>query len=259
MELLVPTVSDIVFKYTWPIKRYMKVVGKKTSFDSSPFSININGIQSEWNLSIRFWKGPQGKKITNPVVLCLNMLNCSIAEIEQARVRFQFGIYNVDTIHWEFCHVNRTILALKTTGDIFSLGYRDLCIVDRHVNKSGDITVMVKIQIIQNEIERHNLSQDMAHTLRHPRAADARLSCGGMNNTEIPVQSGIIGARSSTLAAMIEPIRKVDNTDETCEFTDPLKINMEDKLDRVVEAYAIGETSQISNGQDELDRKYIPK
>ncbi|XP_033338406.1 protein roadkill [Megalopta genalis] len=203
MELLVPTVSDVIFKYTWPIPRYKKSISKKTFIDSPSFNTNVNDIQCSWNLSIRFWKDPDGKRIKNPVVLCLNMLTCSINEVEQAKIRFQFGIFNADLKNWEYCHVSRTVLELKSCTDIISLGYRDLSIVDRHLNKNGEALVMVKIQIIQCESEKYSLSQDMARLLRHPHGADTKLICGGLSSTEIPVHSNIIAARSSVLAEMI--------------------------------------------------------
>lgn len=80
-------------------------------------------------------------------------------EAEQAKIRFQFAVFNADVKHWEYCHVSRTVLELKSCPDIISLGYRDLSIVDRHLKKSGEVVLMVKIQIIQCESEKHNLSQ----------------------------------------------------------------------------------------------------
>ena len=87
------------------------------------------------------------------------MLSCTVEEVEQAKIRFQFAIYNTEVNHWEYCHVSRTILELKSTSDIISLGYRDLSIVDKHFKKNGEVVVMVKIQIIQCESEKHSLSQ----------------------------------------------------------------------------------------------------
>ena len=206
MELLVPVVSDVICKYTWPIPNYKKSVLKKSSIDSPSFNININGIHSSWSLSIRFWKNPDGKRIINPVVLCLNMLSCTVEEAEQAKIRFQFAVFNADVKHWEYCHVSRTVLELKSCSDIISLGYRDLSIVDRHLKKCGEVVLMVKIQIIQCESEKHNLSQDMARLLRHPHGADTKLTYGDLNSTEIPVHSSIIAARSNVLAEMILPV-----------------------------------------------------
>nr|XP_031841506.1 protein roadkill-like isoform X1 [Nomia melanderi] len=223
MELLVPTISDVIFKYTWPIPRYKKSISKKSLIDSSSFQTNVNGIHSSWNLSIRFWKDPDGKRIINPVVLCLNMLSCNIDEAEQAKIRFQFGIFNAELKHWEYCHVNRTILELKSCTDIISLGYKDLSIVDRHIKKNGEVLLMVKIQIIQCENEKHNLSQDMARLLKRPFGADTKLLCGGLNSTEIPVHSNIIAARSSVLADMISPLAG-------SQMKETLKVNTEEKV-----------------------------
>lgn len=93
------------------------------------------------------------------MVLCLNMLNCTVDEAEQAKIRFQFAVFNADVKHWEYCHVSRTILELKSYTDIISLGYRDLSIADRHLKKNGEVMLMVKIQIIHYESEKHHLSQ----------------------------------------------------------------------------------------------------
>ncbi|XP_026299928.1 protein roadkill isoform X8 [Apis mellifera] len=149
-----------------------------------------------------------GKRIINPVVLCLNMLNCNVDEAEQAKIRFQFAVFNADVKHWEYCHVSRTILELKSYTDIISLGYRDLSIVHRHLKKNGEVVLMVKIQIIQYESEKHNLSQDMARLLKHSYGADTKLICGGLNNTEIPVHSTVLTARSNVLAEMILPLKE---------------------------------------------------
>ncbi|XP_058795822.1 speckle-type POZ protein-like isoform X2 [Phymastichus coffea] len=228
MELLVPTVSQVIFKYAWPIANYKKVVSKKSSIDSPSFEINVNGIRSTWNLSIRFWKGPEGKRISNPVVLCLNILNCTVEEVEQARIRFQFAVFNADVNYWEYCHVSRTVLELRAIRDIISLGYSDLSIVDRHLKKNGELCVMVKIQIVQSESEKHSLSQDMARLLKHPHVADTKLICQGENEKEnmvIPVHSCVILARSDVLANMITPIEQKNGTTE--EATDNIKQKIE--------------------------------
>ncbi|XP_003486831.1 protein roadkill isoform X2 [Bombus impatiens] len=211
MELLVPAVSDVVFKYTWPVPNYKKIILKKKLIDSPSFDINVNDIRSTWNLSIRFWKNPDGKRMINPMVLCLNMLNCTVDEAEQAKIRFQFAVFNADVKHWEYCHVSRTILELKSYTDIISLGYRDLSIADRHLKKNGEVMLMVKIQIIHYESEKHHLSQDMARLLKHSYGADTKLICGGLNKMEIPVHSNILAARSNVLAEMISPIRELNN------------------------------------------------
>ncbi|XP_076754677.1 TD and POZ domain-containing protein 2 [Xylocopa sonorina] len=241
MELLVPTVSDVVFKYTWPIPNYKKTVLKKKSIDSPPFDVNVNGMRSTWNLSIRFWKKPDGKRMINPVVLCLNMLNCAVDEAEQAKIRFQFAVFNADVKYWEYCHVSRTILELKSYRDIISLGYRDLSIVDRHLKKNGEVVLLVKIQIIQYESEKHSLSQDMARLLKHPYSADTKLICGETGSTEIPVHSSVLAARSNVLAEMITPCKELNERknlkadtaeDKISDARDPQEENVMDKENR---------------------------
>ncbi|OAD53587.1 Protein roadkill [Eufriesea mexicana] len=191
MELLVPAVSDVVFKYTWPIPNYKKTVLKKRLIDSPSFDVNVNGIHSTWNLSIRFWKDPDGKRMINPVVLCLNMLNCTIDEAEQAKIRFQFAVFNAEDKYWEYYHVSRTILELKSYTDIISLGYRDLSIIDRHLKKNGEVMLM-----------------DMIRLLKHSYGADTKLTCGGLSNAEFPVHSSVLAARSNILAGMIVPLKE---------------------------------------------------
>lgn len=247
MELLVPIVSDVVFKYTWPIPNYKRTISKKSHIDSPPFNVNINGIHSTWNLSIRFWKNPDGKRIINPVVLCLNMLNCNVDEAEQAKIRFQFAVFNADVKHWEYCHVSRTILELKSYTDIISLGYRDLSIVHRHLKKNGEVVLMVKIQIIQYESEKHNLSQDMARLLKHSYGADTKLICGGLNNTEIPVHSTVLTARSNVLAEMILPLKEFNERKD-------MKTNtIKDKMDTRM----LQENNIIDKESGRFNKRYV--
>ena len=100
-----------------------------------------------------------GKRITNPVVLCLNIQSCSVEEVQQAKVRYQFAVLNSDVNCWEYCDVNRTMMDFSSSLGLTSLGYRDLSIVKRHLGKSGQLNILVKLQIILCESERHNLTQ----------------------------------------------------------------------------------------------------
>ena len=48
----------------------------KSGLDSKSFDININGVETKWSLSIRFWTGDDGERLVNPFVVCLNMNSC---------------------------------------------------------------------------------------------------------------------------------------------------------------------------------------
>lgn len=78
--------------------------------------------------------GSNGKKVTNPVVVCLNLTGCETEETGQARVRFQFGVWDASIRHWECCPISNVVLNLENNHDLLSVGYRSLSILDRHVD-----------------------------------------------------------------------------------------------------------------------------
>lgn len=148
MEVSIPSISDATFKYTWKIRKYGKLRSKKDSFDSAPFECNANGDQTQWSLSIRYWKGKAGKRLESPVVMCLNLLHSAVRRPGQATVSFEFGVYNARTSLWEVSKKSRTVLNLPSSTDILSVGYRDLHIHKPHLEQgSGTITIYVKIHL----------------------------------------------------------------------------------------------------------------
>jgi speckle-type POZ protein len=61
----------------------------------------MNGILTVWNLSIRFWVGGQGERLTNPIVLCLNLVSCKVDTKKDVTVKYKFGIYNQNSHEFE--------------------------------------------------------------------------------------------------------------------------------------------------------------
>ncbi|KAG8034575.1 hypothetical protein G9C98_007651 [Cotesia typhae] len=178
MELLVPAISDIIFQYPWTIKNYKKIIEKNTSIDSPAFDLNVNGIHSSWNLSIRFWKGPE------------------------AKIRFQFGIYNAEVNQWEYFNIGRTIIELKSTADIVSLGYRELSVVERHL-KNGAIKLVVKIQMTEYDSDK----QEPARLTRHLRDADTKFICS-KGQDEIPGHANVRASHSDVPASIDKSARQ---------------------------------------------------
>jgi hypothetical protein len=78
--------------------------------------------------------GPNGKKITNPLVVCLNLTGCETEETGQARIRFQFGVWDASIKHWECCPISSVVLNLQNTQELLSVGYKSLGILDRHLD-----------------------------------------------------------------------------------------------------------------------------
>lgn len=159
--------------------------------------------------------------------MCLNLAGCETEDTGQARVRYQFGIWDASIKYWEFCDISNTILNLENSRDLLSIGYKTLGIHDRHVDSRKfcnfldalfilltcnsfivkDVRIMVKVQIIQSEEEKHSLSQDLARVLatESDEYSDTIVECSSHNGEEpFKVNSLLIKARSEKLSSMLE-------------------------------------------------------
>ncbi|XP_044252477.1 speckle-type POZ protein-like B isoform X1 [Tribolium madens] len=204
-EIEVPVASEVVFRKIWKIKRFHKTIAKRDLVDSPVFRCSVNGMATFWNISVRFWKGPNGKKVTNPLVVCLNLTGCETEETGQARVRFQFGVWDASIKHWECCPISSVVLNLQNSKDLLSVGYKSLGILDRHLDSSKDVSIMLKLQIIQSDEEVHSLSQDMARLLVKSEDKDTIIECASKEDeSPLTVHSWIIRARSSKLAMKLQ-------------------------------------------------------
>lgn len=201
LEIQLPNIADAVFKYTWIIKKYARSLDKEGGLDSPSFEVNVNGVWTQWNLSIRYWTGPHGQRLTNPVVLCLNLLKCSMDEPEQVRVKFQFGVFNEEVKQYEMCNVNRVILNMQTSDEMLSVGYRDMTILDRHLSANEEVNIFCKLQLNKTDMERHSLSQDLRRLLMAEQDTDLVLCA---QEREFRVHRNILSARSPVFAAMFK-------------------------------------------------------
>ena len=102
MEVLARNLLDIGFKYTWRIPDYLKGVDGEIDVDSPEFlvfptshktiwnffllilililqflQIPVNGLKTKWSMGIRYWTDEAGLRLTNPVVICLNLVSAS--------------------------------------------------------------------------------------------------------------------------------------------------------------------------------------
>ncbi|XP_044758880.1 speckle-type POZ protein B-like isoform X2 [Coccinella septempunctata] len=207
-ELEVPVSSEVVFRKIWTIRKFTKSISKRDFVDSPEFRCSVNGVGTFWNISIRFWKGPNGKKVTNPVVVCLNLTGCETEETGQARVRFQFGVWDASIKHWECCAISNVVLNLENKKNLLSVGYKSLGILDRHMDQSKDVKIMVKLQIIHSDEEVHSLSRDMARLMdKDSIEKDTLIECENDNEengtNSITVHSWIIRMRSAKLGSKL--------------------------------------------------------
>ena len=229
-DLEVPVASEVVFRKVWRIRNFKKIVAKKDFLDSPEFRCSVNGMSTYWNVAVRFWKGSNGKKIPNPLVLCLNLTGCETEEKGQARVRYQFGIWDASIRYWELCDISNLVLNLENSHNLISIGYKTLGINERHIDSEKDLRIMVKVQIIQSEEEEHSLSQDLARILatESEQYADTIVECTSETKDEpFKVNSMLIKARSSKLGAMLQ------------KYKDPKNENIRYKLDLSILDYCI--------------------
>ncbi|KAI4456458.1 btb/poz and math domain-containing protein 1 [Holotrichia oblita] len=221
-ELEAPSTSEIIFRKIWTIRNFNKTVSRRELIDSPDFRCSVNGVTTYWNMSIRFWKGPNGKRITNPLVLCLNLTGCESDQIGQVFVRFQFGTYNNVIKHWECCQITTMAMNLENAHELHSLGYDTLKISDRHLNHNKDLSIMVKIQVIYSEEEQHSLSQDLANVLNSEAEefTDTIVECSEKEDVKmLKANSFLIRVRSPSLGRQL------------CRYKDETNQNINYKLD----------------------------
>lgn len=151
VEILAPSASDVVYKYTWNVRKFGQSLRKRGTnpvFDSEAFEVNVNGLRTRWNLSIRFWTGPDGTRLQSPVVACLNLLRCYAVETLQATVRFQFGVFCHQSGRYEMAPLSRSVLALGATRHIVSVGHQDVAVLQRHLDSAaGDVRLVCRLQV----------------------------------------------------------------------------------------------------------------
>ncbi|KAF5288099.1 hypothetical protein FQA39_LY15524 [Lamprigera yunnana] len=213
-DLEVPVASEVVFRKVWRIRNFKKIVTKKDYLDSPEFRCSVNGMSTSWNVAVRFWKGSNGKRIPNPLVLCLNLTGCETEEKGQARVRYQFGIWDATIRYWELCDISNMVLNLENSHNLVSIGYKTLGINERHIDSEKDVRIMVKVQIIQSEEEKHSLSQDLARILSTESAqySDTLVEYSSdIDKEPLKVHSLLVRARSSKLGAMLQKYKNPNN------------------------------------------------
>ncbi|XP_071746250.1 uncharacterized protein [Lepeophtheirus salmonis] len=187
LEMISPSTADIEFKYTWSIDGFLKSVkiGGKTSssigdsdrhdtrsptsgdssldkgLDSKPFEINVNGVQSTWNLGIRFWVGENGERLANPFLLCLNMLSCKVRNSMDVGIKYKFGVLNRTNNEFEMDSPTKTDINIDNSESLKSVGYKNMLITEKHMNANGDIQLVCKMNIIKEDNSLHSLSSDL--------------------------------------------------------------------------------------------------
>ena len=202
LEIVAPSTSDVEFKYTWPVDSFIQQIKtcKGDGFDSKNFEINVNGILTIWNISVRFWVGEQGERLTNPFVLCLNLVGCKVEGIKEVAVKYKFGIYNRTSEEFEMGAPDKVSLKLEERNTLKSIGYKNIAMSEKHVNSAGDVMLVVRLGIIEKEEPSHSLSSDLGSLINDEKSSDLILEAG---ERKFRVHRNILAARSPVFATLL--------------------------------------------------------
>ncbi|CAL8093250.1 unnamed protein product [Orchesella dallaii] len=211
VEVLARNLCDTGFKYNWSIEDYLKGVDQEIDVDSSVFEINVNGLQTKWSLALRYWMDENGLRLTNPVVICLNLVSAVVTSPatslvdyrEQLQVRYQFGIWNPAVKQYEVCPVGiHTVEATsEPTKTLTSIGARDIIILDRHLSGKS-IEIFCKIMLVREELEQHSLALDLWTKLRSGENCDITIHTA--DGSLVPAHRTILTCRSPVVGSLID-------------------------------------------------------
>eukprot|EP00092_Neocalanus_flemingeri_P028564 GFUD01031020.1.p1 GENE.GFUD01031020.1~~GFUD01031020.1.p1 ORF type:complete len:480 (-),score=149.04 GFUD01031020.1:137-1576(-) len=214
LEIVAPSTSDVEFKYSWPADGFVQQVKtcKADGINSKTFEINVNGILTLWNLSIRFWVDGQGERLANPFVLCLNLVGCRVKTKQDVTVKYKFGIYNRGSEEFEMGSSEKANLMLEDMDKLQSVGYKNISISDKHVNSGGDVLLSVRLSIICKEEESHSLSSDLGTLINDEKSSDLILQAGDRN---FKVHRNILAARSPVFAKQLSQMEENDKDNKS--------------------------------------------
>jgi len=241
LEIVAPSSSDVEFKYSWPIDGFIHQVKtcKSDGLDSKNFEINVNGVLTIWNLSVRFWVGEHGERLANPFVLCLNLVGCRVERSQEATVKYKFGIYNRCNEEFEMGTPEKVMMKLEQQEKLQSIGYKNIALSDKHVNAAGDVMLLVRLSIIKKEEPCHSLSSDLGSLINDEASSDLILEAG---ERRFRVHRNILAARSPVFATLLTQLEQEIKANE----------GLEEVEERVKERRCVGQERIEEETEEEV-------
>ena len=94
-------------------------------------------------LICRFWTSEQGKKIFNPFLLCLNLLESKSTSDDPVEVTYKFSIYNRAEEQYDEGQEGVASVVLDRSDQIQSVGVENVTLQDENYNEDGDLLLKV--------------------------------------------------------------------------------------------------------------------
>jgi len=134
------------FKCSWPVKNMLKKAKSSGGhgLDSKNFKIQLNGVSTVWNLSIRFWTNEQGEKIFNPFLFCLNLIESKSTSDDPVEVTYKFNMFNRALEKYDVGPEGVASVVLDGRDQIQSVGVENVALKDDNFNDDGDILLQIR-------------------------------------------------------------------------------------------------------------------
>ncbi len=239
---MTPNTADVEFSFTWAIDGFLRRAkegggggGGDEGLDSQTFDINVNGLQTSWNLSVRFWTGEGGERLANPFVLCLNLLSSSPSSFSSRTktagsapvsvgVRYKFGVMNRSTGRFEMGAPETRPGLLRLGAEaaaaggeakdgkngLRSVGFRSVAIGTQHLRGAdGDVVLACRVRLVPEEEEEeeaggaHSLGTDLRALLGDQASSDLVLEAEG-GEAAFHAHKNILAARSPVFASLLK-------------------------------------------------------
>jgi len=194
------------FKCSWPVKNMLKKAESSggQGLDSKHFKIQLNGVSTVWNLSIRFWTNEQGEKIFNPFLFCLNLIESKSTSDDPVEVTYKFNMFNRALEKYDEGPEGVASVVLDGRDQIQSVGVENVALKDDNFNDDGDILLQISVSFNWQSKGHENTPKMPKYLEQHQNPPDLLVVSG---SRLFPVHRQVLAAASPVLARLVEGLK----------------------------------------------------
>jgi len=191
------------FKCSWPIQNILNKAefSGGQGLDSKYFKIQINGVSTVWNLSIRFWTNDQGERIFNPFLFCLNLIESKSTLEDPVVVTYKFNMFNRALEKYDEGPEGVAFVVLDGRDQIQSVGVKNVALKDDNFNDDGDILLQLSVSFDWQSKGHENTQKMPKYLEQHQNPPDLLVVSG---SRLFPVHRRVLAAASPVLARLVE-------------------------------------------------------